>query len=232
MARAGIKRVINGPFTFSPDGNPLVGPSRACRGSGVRAPSWLDSASGGVGLALSQWMVNGDPGFDVWAMDVARYGEWATRSYTNVKVGETLRRFSIRFPNEELPAARPQRTTALSDVLLSRGAVMGDSSDSEHRCGTHPRLSKRRTWSRSHRSNDFEHVKNECLGVRSAVGVHEIRNSAKYEISGAGAEAFLSRLMTNRMPKVGRLVLHADVESERQADPATSRLPVRRRIGT
>ena len=83
---------------------------------------------GGVGLALSQWMVNGDPGFDVWAMDCARFGEWATRTYTNEKVRENYsRRFSIRFPNEELPAARPQQTTALYDIMLSKGAVMGDS---------------------------------------------------------------------------------------------------------
>ena len=57
------------------------------------------SQGGGVGLALSQWMVEGDPGFDVWAMDVARFGEWATRGYTNAKVRENYaRRFSIRFP--------------------------------------------------------------------------------------------------------------------------------------
>ena len=57
------------------------------------------SQGGGVGLALSQWMVNGDPGFDVWGMDVARFGEWATRSYTNAKVRENYsRRFSMRFP--------------------------------------------------------------------------------------------------------------------------------------
>ena len=85
------------------------------------------SQGGGVGLALSQWMVNGDPGFDVWAMDCARFGEWATRTYTNEKVRENYsRRFSIRFPNEELPAARPQQTTALYDIMLAQGAVMGD----------------------------------------------------------------------------------------------------------
>src|SRR5947207_14173439 len=86
------------------------------------------SQGGGVGLALSRWMVEGDPGFDVWAMDIARFGEWATRSYTNEKVRENYSRgFSIRFPNEELPAARTQQTTALHDVMLAGGAVMGDS---------------------------------------------------------------------------------------------------------
>ncbi|MEI9986613.1 MAG: hypothetical protein WDN69_27640 [Aliidongia sp.] len=84
------------------------------------------SQGGGVGLALSQWMVHGDPGFDVWAMDVARYGDWATRAYTNEKVRENYaRRFSIRFPNQELPAARPQQTTALYDILLQRGRSHG-----------------------------------------------------------------------------------------------------------
>ncbi len=72
------------------------------------------SQGGGVGLALSQWMVNGDPGFDVWAMDVARFGEWATRSYTNEKVRENYaRRFSIRFPMRNCPArgrSRPRRS--------------------------------------------------------------------------------------------------------------------------
>ena len=79
MAKAGIKRVINGPFTFSPDGNPLVGPVQGLRNFWCACAVMAGfSQGGGVGLALSQWMVNGDPGFDVWAMDVARFGEWAT----------------------------------------------------------------------------------------------------------------------------------------------------------
>jgi dimethylglycine dehydrogenase len=74
-------------------------------------------------------MVDGDPGFDIWGMDVARFGDWATLRYTNAKVRENYsRRFSIRFPNEELPAARPQQTTPLYDVMVrDNRAVMGDS---------------------------------------------------------------------------------------------------------
>ena len=127
MAQAGIKRVINGPFTFSPDGNPLVGPVQGLPGFWCACAVMAGfSQGGGVGLALSQWIVNGDPGFDVWAMDVARYGEWATRSYTNTKVRENYsRRFSIRFPNEELPAARPQQTTALYDLHARAGRGHG-----------------------------------------------------------------------------------------------------------
>jgi dimethylglycine dehydrogenase len=209
MERAGIKRIINGPFTFSPDGNPLVGPVQGLPGFWCACAVMAGfSQGGGVGLALSQWMVNGDPGFDVWAMDVARYGEWATRSYTNAKVRENYsRRFSIRFPNEELPAARPQQTTALYDLMMGQGAVMGDSWGLETALWFAPRGVEPRDVVSFHRSNDFAHVKAECLGVRRGVGVTEIANFAKYEFTGAGAEGYLSRLLTNRMPRLGRLVL-------------------------
>ena len=209
MENAGIKRIINGPFTFAPDGNPLVGPVQGLPGFWCACAVMAGfSQGGGVGLALSQWMVNGDPGFDVWAMDVARYGQWATRSYTNEKVRENYsKRFSIRFPNEELPAARPQQTTALYDVLLAQGAVMGDSWGLETPLWYAPQGVEAADIVSFHRSNDFPHVKAECVGVRNGVGVTEIANFATYEITGPDAESYLSRLMTNKMPKLGRLVL-------------------------
>src|SRR6202795_3261498 len=192
LEKAGVRRIINGPFTFSPDGNPLVGPVQGLPGFWCACAVMAGfSQGGGVGLALSQWMVNGDPGFDVWAMDVARYGGWATRSYTNEKVRENYsRRFSIRFPNEELPAARPQQTTALYDVMLAAGAVMGDSWGLETPLWFAPPGVEPRDVVSFHRSNDFPHIKAECLGVRNTVGVTEIANFAKNKIEGAGAERF------------------------------------------
>ena len=167
------------------------------------------SQGGGVGLALSNWMVHGDPGFDVWGMDVARFGEWATLRYTNAKVRENYsRRFSIRFPNEELPAARP----AADDAALRHHARQQRRHGRQLGSGNAALVRARGRSSRStippiHRSNDFEHVGNEVRAVRERVGVTEIANFAKYEISGPGAEAFLSRLMTNTMPKTGRIML-------------------------
>src|ERR1700757_2201435 len=127
LGQAGIRKVVNGPFTFAPDGNPLVGPIRGLRNFWVACGVMAGfSQGGGVGLALSQWMVEGDPGADVWAMDVARYGDWATLAYTNAKVRENYsRRFRIRFPNEELPAGRPLRMTPIYDRLAQNGAVFG-----------------------------------------------------------------------------------------------------------
>lgn len=209
LENAGIKQVINGPFTFAPDGNPLVGPVPGLRNfwcaCGVMAGF---SQGGGVGLALANWIATGDPGFDIWGMDVARYGDWATRGYTNAKVRENYaRRFRIRFPNEELPAARPLQTTPLYDRMKAQGAVMGDSWAMETPLWFAPPDCMAEDRVSFHRSNDFEPIKAECLAVREAVGITEIANFAKYEITGAGAEAWLLRLMTNTLPASGRIVL-------------------------
>lgn len=209
IADAGIKQVINGPFTFAPDGNPLVGPVQGLTNFWCACAVMAGfSQGGGVGLALSNWMVNGDPDFDVWGMDVARFGEWATLRYTNAKVRENYsRRFSIRFPNEELPAARPAQTTPLYDTMLAQSAVMGDSWGLETPLWFAPKGVEPRDVVSFHRSNDFEHVGNEVRATRERVGVTEIANFAKYEVTGRGSADFLNRLMTNTMPRPGRIVL-------------------------
>ncbi|MFN3952834.1 MAG: FAD-dependent oxidoreductase [Pararhodobacter sp.] len=208
--RAGIKTVINGPFTFAPDGNPLVGPVQGLTNFWCACAVMAGfSQGGGVGLALANWMVEGDPGHDIFAMDVARYGEWASLRYTNAKVRETYsRRFSIRFPNEELPAARPAETTPLYDLMVrDNHAVMGDSWGLETPLWFAPSAAEAHDVLSFHRSNDFEHVGAEVRATRERVGVTEISNFAKYEITGPGAEDWLDRLMTNTMPRQGRLVL-------------------------
>ena len=210
LQTAGIKQVINGPFTFAPDGNPLVGPVQGLTNFWSACAVMAGfSQGGGVGLALANWMTENDPGFDIFGMDVARYGEWASLRYTNAKVRENYsRRFSIRFPNEELPAGRPQQTTPLYDIMVrDNNAVMGDTWGLETPLWFAPKGEKAEDILSFHRSNDFEHVGNEVRAVRSSVGVTEIANFAKYEVSGSGAEAWLDHLMTNTMPKPGRLVL-------------------------
>ncbi|WP_265518012.1 GcvT family protein [Nitratireductor luteus] len=210
LQNAGIKQIINGPFTFAPDGNPLVGPVQGLTNFWCACAVMAGfSQGGGVGLALANWMVDGDPGFDVWGMDVARFGEWASLRYTNAKVRENYsRRFSIRFPNEELPAARPAQTTPLYDIMTrDNNAVMGDSWGLETPLWFAPKGTAPKDIVSFHRSNDFEHVGEEVRAVRERVGVTEIANFAKYEVTGPGAEDFLNRLMTNSMPKTGRIVL-------------------------
>jgi dimethylglycine dehydrogenase len=203
----GIKQIINGPFTFAPDGNPLVGPVRGLPGFWVACGVMAGfSQGGGVGLALANWMIHGDPGADIWAMDVSRYGDWASMAYTNAKVRENYsRRFSIRFPNEELPAGRPLKTTPIYDLLSAKGAQWGVSYGLEVPLWFAPEgVRDEFSW---RRSTDFEHVANECRTVRASVGLSEISNFAKYRVKGLGAEAWLDKMLACKLPKPGRMTL-------------------------
>jgi dimethylglycine dehydrogenase len=209
IEKAGIRKVINGPFTFAPDGNPLIGPIRGLGNFWVACGVMAGfSQAGGVGLALANWMVDGDPGFDTWAMDVARFGDWATLAYTNAKVRENYsRRFRIRFPNEELAAARPLRTTPVYDRLKAENAVFGDYWGLEHALWFAPKGSEPIEQTTFHRSNAHASVAEECQAVRNRVGLLEISNYGKFEVSGPGAESWLMQVMANRMPAEGRIVL-------------------------
>jgi dimethylglycine dehydrogenase len=211
VGRAGIKKFVNGPFTFSPDGNPLVGPIRGMRGMwsacGVMAGL---SQGGGVGLSLANWMVNGDPGADIWGMDVARYGDYATLAYTNAKVRENYsRRFRITFPNEELAAARPLLTTPIYDRLLEHNAVMGVGFGLEHPLWFQDKGKEPVEEVTFYRSSAFKNVGEESRAVRERVGFSEASNFAKYKVSGPGSAAWLQGLFTNALPKIGRTVLTA-----------------------
>jgi len=209
IGRAGIKKVVNGPFTFAPDGNPLVGPVRGLRNfwsaCGVMAGF---AQGGGVGLALARWMAEGDPGADVFAMDVARFGAFATHPYTLIKVPENYsRRFRIAYPNEELAAARPLRRTPVYDRLKSAGAVFGASFGLEVALWYAPDGMEPVEEPSYRRSNAFPIVREECLAVRHSVGIMDISGFGKYEITGKGAAAWLDRVLACRVPKPGRMVL-------------------------
>ncbi|MEJ6394698.1 FAD-dependent oxidoreductase [Gymnodinialimonas sp. 2305UL16-5] len=209
LERAGIKSVIHGPFTFAPDGNPLVGPVPGLRNywsaCGVMAGF---SQGGGVGLSLAQWMIHGEAERDVMAMDVARFGRIITPAYTLPKVIENYQtRFSVVYPNEELPAARPFRTTAMYDVFDQMGAVWGQQYGLEvPNYFAAPGEARYETPS-FRRSNAFEATAREVAAVRGAVGINEVQNFGKYNVRGAGARAWLDRLMAGRIPPPGRLSL-------------------------
>ena len=144
-------------------------------------------------------------------MDVARYGDYATLAYTNAKVQENYRRrFRITFPNEELPG----RPAAADDADLRpadrpRTRCGARRSGSSTRCGSRrPGLEPKEDVT-FRRSNAWECVAEEVAAVRERVGMTEISNYAKYRVTGPGAEAWLSSLLTARMPAPGRITLTA-----------------------
>ena len=209
LERAGVKNVIHGPFTFAPDGNPLVGPVPGLRNywsaCGVMAGF---SQGGGVGLTLAQWMIEGEPERDVFAMDVARFGKWISPGYTLPKVIENYqKRFSVSYPNEELPAARPHHTTPMYDIFSDLGAVWGQQFGLE--VPNYFAVEGEPTFETPsfRRSDAFDATGREVRGVRDGVGINEVQNFGKYLVKGAGARAWLDRIMAGRVPAQGRISL-------------------------
>ena len=209
LGRAGIRKAINGPFTFAPDGNPLVGPVRGLRNYWVACAVMAGfSQGGGIGLVLSRWMAENDPGQDILSMDVARFGAFATPKYTSIKVPENYaRRFRLAYPNEELPAGRPLRRSPIHDRLRASGAVMGANFGLEHALWFAPEGVPPTETPTYRRSEAFAVVRAECQAVRAGVGVYETTNYGKYEVTGRGARGWLDRVFACRIPPPGRLAL-------------------------
>lgn len=211
LATAGVKQVINGPFTFAPDGNPLVGPVPGLPGYWTACAVMAGfSQGGGVGLTLAEWMIEGEPSRDVFAMDVARFGTYCTKPYTRTTVTQNYqRRFSISYPNEELPAGRPLRTTPAYGIWKAQNAVFGHGFGMEHVNYFAPAGEEPYEVPSFKRSNAFAAVGAECRAVREAVGINEVHNFSKFEVSGPEAESWLNRIMTNRVPGQDRMALSA-----------------------
>jgi len=209
LGRVGIRKAVNGPFTFAPDGNPLVGPVRGVSNFWVACAVMAGfSQGGGIGLVLSRWMAEGDPGQDIISMDVARFGAFATPKYTSLKVPENYsRRFRLAYPNEELPAARPVRRSPIHDRLKAAGAVMGANFGLENALWFAPEGVAPTETPTYRRSEAFPVVRAECQAVRSTVGLYETTNYGKYEVAGRGARGWLDRIFASRIPRPGRFAL-------------------------
>lgn len=209
VAEVGIRRIVNGPFTFTPDGNPLVGPVPGLRNywaaCGVMAGF---SQGGGVGLALAQWMTTGEPEGDHLAMDVTRFGNYVTRSYTVAKAREFYsRRFQIAYPNEFWPAGRPCKTSAIHRHLAEANAVFGVSYGLEVPLYFAPDGEPAVEKPTLRRSNAFPAVQAECRAARGTVGILDASSFAKYDVTGPGARAALDRVLAGRLPTVGQVRL-------------------------
>ena len=205
LQEVGVKNWVNGAFTFSPDGNPLVGPVRGVKNywlaCGVMA-GFLQG--GGVGKTLAEWMIHGDTEADAWPMDIARYGDFtANREYIKQTTGQFYsRRFVMTYPNEQLPAGRPLKKAPAYSNMTAAGALWGNSWGLEVPLMFGPKGFEETPTLK--RSNAFEHVAAECAAVRENVGLIDITGFSRYEVTGADAEAWLDKLMASRLPKPGR----------------------------
>ena len=209
VGTAGIKRVINGPMIWSPDSNVLFGPAPelsnyfCCNGI---IPGF--SQSGGMGLLAADWIVTGETRYDMFAWDMARFGDWADKKFTKARVGDQYaNRFKIHFPNEEREAGRPVRTRSAYQMQLDLGAVMGLNFGWEHPLWYADTPGTKDTDGFT-RQNWWEPVGRECKMLREKAGIIDISNFAKYRCKGPDAESWLNSIFANNMPKsVGRSCL-------------------------
>ena len=205
IQEVGIKTWVNGAFTFSPDGNPLVGPVPGKRGY------WSACAvmagflqGGGVGKTLAEWMIHGEPEADAWSMDVARYGKYAqNKRYIRETTGQFYsRRFVMTYPNEQLPAGRPLKMSPAHDAMEQAGCKWGISWDLEVPLYFAPSGFEETPTLK--RSNAFPIVAEECAAIRTGVGLLDITGFSRYEVTGPNAESWLDRLFSTRLPGPGR----------------------------
>jgi dimethylglycine dehydrogenase len=205
----GVKRWVCGAFTCTPDGNPLVGPYAGLPGYWAACGVFAGfSQTAGVGLVLANWIADGEPGLDAYGMDPARFGAYAAEDgYLRATTAQFYaRRFLIAYPNEQLPAGRPLKTTPAYADLVAAGArhTVNWGLEVPLYFAPSPDFTETATFGRS---NAEPIVAAEVAAVRSAAGAFEIAQYARYEVSGPGAEAWLDRVLAARLPPVGRIRL-------------------------
>ena len=208
LGGGGIKSIVRGPITFTPDANPLIGPAVGAEGAWLLTGSSMGvMEGGGAGWFLARWMIDGTPPLEPLAIDSRRFGDWAGRGYRIEKAVESFGlQFGVHYPNESRPAGRNKRLSPVHGRMAERGAVMGVVNGWERpdwfaaRPGTETELTFRRT-------NWFGAVAAEVEAVASAVGLQDMSPLSKFEVQGPGTRAFLECLGANAPPETGRVGL-------------------------
>ena len=201
FAEAGIKRIVSGPITHTPDGGFLLGPAGGLKNYWMCCGAAIGITQGpGAGKYLAQWMVHGQTEINVREMDPRRYSNQLTDKYLiETSIDEYEHMYAVHYPGEYHDAGRPVNTTPVYDKLNKLGAINAEV------CGW-----ERPKWFAAdgeseqysfRRNNSFAAVANECKAVRERVGLADLTAFAKFDVKGKDAEAFLNRLCANTMSK-------------------------------
>lgn len=203
LMNRGIKRVVNGGITYTPDGAMMLGPAPGLRNYWLACGATVGIAWGpGAGRALAQWMIDGSADISTRAFDPRRFGIWADSDYARTRATEdyTLRQ-AMPFPQHQRDSCRGIKTSGAHDRTVALGATFEEAGGWER-----PRLYAPDPlgW---RRTSAFHQVANECQAVRQRVGLSDLSAFAKFRITGSGAEKWLNAVCANRMPRVGRTCL-------------------------
>ncbi|MEO0370463.1 MAG: FAD-dependent oxidoreductase, partial [Pseudomonadota bacterium] len=208
LAKGGVKSVINGPITFTPDANPLIGPAHGLQNAWLLTGSSMGvMEGGGAGWFLARWMTHGAPPMDAMAVDSRRFGTWADRDYRVAKAVECFGlQFGVHYPYEERPAARNIRQSPIHHLMLERGAVMGVAHGWERPNWFSDREGDMAEHSFT-RPNWFTPVRRECRTASETVAMADLSVFSKFRVIGPDTSAFLEDVGANRAPKPGRIGL-------------------------
>jgi dimethylglycine dehydrogenase len=203
LANAGIKTVVNGPITFTPDAGPLVGPAFGLDNAWLLTGSSMGvMEGGGAGQFLAEWIVHAEAPMDPLALDPRRFGGFADRDFRIAKAVESFaNQFAIHYPYEERPAGRNRLQTPIHATLATHGAVFGSAYGWERpNWFTDPK--QRSEPPLSFRRNDwFNSVSAECAVVQHCAGVADLTAFSKFEVAGRNASHFMETLGANTPPR-------------------------------
>jgi dimethylglycine dehydrogenase len=208
FGQTGIKSIISGAITHTPDGVYLSGPAHGPRNYWMHCGASIGICQGGgAGKYLAQWMVHGQAEINMREFDPRRFGSWATKEYTKeVSVADYHHMYYCYKPGEQHEVGRGLRTSAIHASLAKHGAQFQQIFGWE-RARWYDTSGQGETYS-FHRSNPFAAVKLECKAVRERVGLMDISTFAKFDVRGKDAYAFLNRICANKIPeKQGGIVL-------------------------
>ncbi len=208
FGKAGLKNVISGAITHTPDGNFLLGPAGGVENYWMCCGAAVGIAQGaGAGKYLAQWMVHDDCDINMHEFDPRRFGNWATSDYTKIKSIEDYQAmYTCLAPGEQHPGGRPLRSSTLYETLKERGAQFEQVFGWERPAWYDTRNTGEEFTFR--RSNAFQAVAKECKAVRETVALMDLSTFAKFDITGKDAFGFLNRICANKMPSsVGGVAL-------------------------
>ena len=210
LEHTGVKQMINGAESFTPDGNFILGPAPECDnmyvGAGFNA--FGIASGGGAGWVLAEWVMRGEAPLDLWAVDIRRFsGLHRDRDWVATRTLEAYgKHYTVAFPHEEYDSGRPRITSPLYARLQAKGAVFGSKLGWERPNWFAPAGVEARDHYSMGRQNWFGPVGDEHAHVRAHAGVFDQSSFAKYELSGPKAAEALEAICANRVAReVGRL---------------------------
>ncbi len=212
LGTAGVSRVINGPIPYAPDGLPLVGPMPGVPNAFEACVFTFGIAQGGgAGKVLAEWITQGQPDQDMWAIDPRRYTDYTDADYCVQKGMETYgHEYAMHFPWHEWPAGRDKKLSPVHDRITAAGGVMGAYNGWERanwfaKPGDDTSEEASQTWNRA---GPWEaRIAEECAAVQNGVGVLDLPGFSRFSLSGDGAAEWLRTRIAGALPKVGRMNL-------------------------